>query len=429
MKRKQDEVDDKRVAELLAELDEDAQLIDERELRALARAAVGDSGSRAARSSPDHRRARWAHPLRWVGAAVLVALLVGSGVGFGLGSSLTSPEEASAKLVGTGFLPARGWTVVQSGTNSGTGASKAIAANVALDPTADLEGLPIRTLESLPPDGVVIVATFTTRGDPGADFAYPVRALPLGLASATRESPASDPLALGGELTQYRLRAGVGGTNVDAHVYLGSVPPSATTLRAVELQLSRLAVASDRVTLFARPTVAGWTTPVTLFGSVDSGRGGETVSVQAKDCGSQFFKSEAEIETRDGGGWSIQFSSGINTVVRAVWNGSASAQVAIRQRQFVFLDRQRSGSGFRVGVSGKRSFWHKKVVIQRRQSRGWTTVKTVVLTDSRTASGSLSWTEAKFGLDVPKGTFVRAVLPLSQARPCYLAGVSRTVRT
>ena len=35
----------------------------------------------------------------------------------------------------------------------------------------------------------------------------------------------------------------------------------------------------------------------------------------------------------------------------------------------------------------------------------------------------------EFRLAVPKGRLLRAVLPRAQARPCYLAGVSRTLRT
>ena len=31
--------------------------------------------------------------------------------------------------------------------------------------------------------------------------------------------------------------------------------------------------------------------------------------------------------------------------------------------------------------------------------------------------------------EVPKGTSIRAVLPLAQAKPCYLAGYSNIVRT
>jgi hypothetical protein len=185
----------------------------------------------------------------------------------------------------------------------------------------------------------------------------------------------------------------------------------------------------ESVTLFAQPRVAGWTEPVDLFGAVSSRKGGEIVRIQAKDCGSTFFAAEAQVRTRDGGGWSAQFSSGVNSVVRAVWEGATSAPVSIGQRQSVVLEKERSGSGFRVGIAAKRSFWHKRVRLERRLAGQWKPVRWVVLTDSRSTSGAFSWTEARFTVDLPKGEFLRAVLPLSEARPCYLGGTSRTVRT
>jgi hypothetical protein len=430
MRRNGRDIEDQDVERLLGELGQHTRPRDEGELRRMARSAAAEPRAPGPANSSGFSRPRWAHPLRWATVAVGVALLAGSSLGFGLGSSLTSSETARAAAVGTGFLPARGWTVVQSGTVDSLGATRAIAANVPLGAGDELHDMPYTTLRSLPERGVVIVATFTTRGDPGADFAYPVRTLPLGLESAAIVSPATDPLPFADSLTRYRLRAGVGGTNVDARLYFGAAQPTASALRAAELQLGRLAVAAERVTIFARPTVLGAPGSIaTVFGSVDNGRAGETVTIQAKDCGSSFFRTAAETETHSGGGWSIQFSSGINTTVRAVWKDSSSTQVAIRQRANVFLDKQRSGRGLRVGVGGKRSFWRKKVDIQRRQGGSWKTVKSVVLTDSSTSSGSGSWTEAKFRLAVPNGTPVRAVLPLAEARPCYLPGVSRTVRT
>lgn len=417
-----DEIEERRIEQLLARLGRRTSAPPEHDLRAMARGAVAPrrptSGSR--------RRRRWAHPLRWVGAAAAVALLVGSGVGFGLGSSFTSPEAARASFAGMGFIPARGWTVVQAGRADSTEPARAIAANVPLRAEDGFSAVPYATLESLPSHGVLIVATFTTRGDPGADFAYPVRTLPLQISNATL---LPSGLVLPRPLAEYGLRAGIRGINVDARIYFGSGEVSPRMRAAAQRQLNGLVVASERVTLFARNTVIGPAAPVaTVFGSVDNGRAGETVTVQAKDCGSQFFRALAETETHAGGGWSLEVSTGITSTIRAVWKDSASSQVTIRQQANVFFDRQRSGSGFRVGVGAKRSFWHKRVLIQRRQGGAWKTAKTVVLTDSAASSGTLSWTESTFGLSVPNGTLVRAVLPLSQARPCYIAGISRTVR-
>ena len=68
-------------------------------------------------------------------------------------------------------------------------------------------------------------------------------------------------------------------------------------------------------------------------------------------------------------------------------------------------------------------FWRKRVLFQRLDRRlgTWATVKKVVLTRS---TGGVT-----FRAPVPKGSLVRAVLPLSEARPCYLAGYSPLLRT
>ena len=184
------------------------------------------------------------------------------------------------------------------------------------------------------------------------------------------------------------------------------------------------------VTIVARATVLrSQSDPAIVYGSIASSRAGETVTVQAKDCGSPYFRARAGAVTAAGGGWATQFYPRVNTIVRAVWKGAASAEIAIRQRVFVFLDRKRTGDGFRVGVGTLRSFWRKRLLLQARRGGRWRTVRSVLLTDSGPASATGTWVEAEFTLAVPKGTLVRAVLPSSQARPCYLGGVSRTLRT
>jgi hypothetical protein len=75
------------------------------------------------------------------------------------------------------------------------------------------------------------------------------------------------------------------------------------------------------------------------------------------------------------------------------------------------------------GANAGQVFWRKKVSIQQRKSGAWKTIKRVVLT----MDGNLGRTYIK--LSVPKGTLLRAVLPRSQAKPCFLPGISRTFRT
>jgi hypothetical protein len=197
---------------------------------------------------------------------------------------------------------------------------------------------------------------------------------------------------------------------------------------------STAAAVPDQVTLQARPTVLGPNGSVSLFGSIDSGKADEVVTIQAKDCGasSQSFREVAESRTREGGSWSTDFLPGINTTLRAVWNNTASAQVTVRERASVRLVPRPSGRGFTVTVIAKTQFWRKRILFQRfdRRLGIWKLVKPVVLTETGGSSGSGGiGTWAEFRASVPTGTLVRALLPRAQARPCYLAGVSKLVRT
>ena len=180
--------------------------------------------------------------------------------------------------------------------------------------------------------------------------------------------------------------------------------------------------APERVTIFSRPGV--------LFGSIDSRRPGEPVSIQAKDCGRRAFRVVSGTTTHAGGDWTMHFGPGINSTVRAVWRNHVSSPIAIRQPAFVTLNR-RTGRRVEVFVTAQRNLWRKRVRIQRydRRLSAWTNIRWVVLTDTYARPGSpFTSTVARLTLLVPEGTLVRAVLPSSEARPCYTAGVSRAVR-
>jgi hypothetical protein len=287
----------------------------------------------------------------------------------------------------------------------------------------------------------VIVARFTTRGDAGEDVKFKEDRLPFGIKGAVPVSVASDAPELATRLASYRLRAGVGGYNVDARIYFGSVPPPPNMLESAQRQLSRLVVSSERVTIFARPATGRGGQGVTVFGSVDNGRAGQEVTVQARDCGEQFFRAVAGATTRDGGGWSTEFTPWINTTLRAVWNETASAPITIRQQVYVDLRKEWRAKGpareFEVWIVAKNQFWRKRVLFQRfnRRLGTWATVKSVPLTDTgsndptgQTSAAGTTWSRADFRASLPRGTLVRAVFPQSQVGRCYLAGVSNSLR-
>ncbi len=410
--------------ESLVDLDEIVSLLQQYEGPPQARERERGDARRRVSVRPRMLRLRWG----LVGAAT--ALLVGSGLGFGVASSVTPSGTAGTPFAGFGFLPVRGWTVVQSGTLGPTGAASAIAATVPLHPGDRLGAVPVRTLESMGLNGVVIRATFTTRGDPGEDFKFQQRQLPLRMADAT-PVPASDP-ALSDGLSEYRVAAGVRGHNVDARIYFGRGEPTTAMIANAERQLARLVVAAERVTIFARPTTVGWS-PVggpgtTLYGSIDSSRAGETVDIQAKDCGQQFFRGVAGATTRGGGEWTTEYTPGITTTLRAVWDGHSSAPVVVRSYAGVAI--RRAGKSYEVGITARAQFWRRKVVIQQRRGSSWKKVREVLLTEQGSTTGwAYVYTLGTFKLPgLKKGTLIRAVLPAAAARPCYLQSVSAPFR-
>jgi hypothetical protein len=356
---------------------------DSDELRNLARRAASEPQHVATRKR--RFRARWA--VIAVGAA---ALLVGSGLGFGLGTSVTPSGSAGRNVVGFGFLPGRGWDVVQTG-GSNPGTTKALASK----------------------DGIVISVTSRPRGDPAEDIGYELRELPLQVADARRSS--TDPSGL-------VLRAGAGGYNIDAQISF-SGPPTAATREVAQRQLNRLVVAAARVTMAVRPAVSSpLTAQVTAFGTIDRAKEGESVTIQAKDCGTTFFRVFAGANTEADGTWSTFIFPRVTTTLRALWNGETSPEVVFRHRAFVRLEHE-GKSRFRVAVGAANARFHgRPVTIQQFDQRigRWTSVKRVRLSDDY---------YTYFTLSVPKGTRLRAFFPNALAKPCYLGATSSVLRT
>lgn len=328
---------------------------------------------------------------RWALGLAACTVLVASALGFGLGAWLTPSGDAGRNVVGLGFLPQRGWSVVQT-AGPGPGATTAVARR----------------------KGIVVSITSTPRGDPSEDVLYPIREMPLRIADALPSRVDSRGL---------ELRAGVGGYNIDARIRFSSASPSPAMVAVAQGQLDRLVVAADRVTIAVRPAVSVVGVFVTAFGTIDSGRAGESVTIQAKDCGNTFFRVFAGASTEAGGSWSTLITPQIKTVLRAVWNGETSNEATVRVQVFLQL-RQLSPTRFRVGPTGYGSrFIGKLVTIQRFDQRLGRWQKVKVVKAGETDFGT------KFTLRVPKGTRIRALFPTSQAGPCYVGGTSPVVRT
>jgi hypothetical protein len=197
------------------------------------RIADGDRGPRPWR--PFHLR---------LGLVVALALLLGSAFGFAVGTSNTSSSSAANAPVGLGFLPERGWSVLQTARRATLSQEAiAIAANVSISSDDAVDRLPYSTMLALPEDGIVMMASFTARGDTWRDQHYPVRALPFRLRDA---APGLIQVRPKSPLSQYRVHGGVNGHNVDVTVYFGTPRPSRTLFTAAQRQLDRLVVRPSR---------------------------------------------------------------------------------------------------------------------------------------------------------------------------------------
>ena len=400
------------------------------ELRSAARRAATPREPQA-RSGSARRRPWRPFRVRWaLGAAAVI--LFATALGFGVGTELTPTGSARTEQSGLGFLPAKGWTVLQSGTAGAAASARAVAANVPLDPADRADEAPLHTLRTLSRDGVVIEVELTTRGDPLTDRLFPLRTEPLRFADARLQSVVGEPVASERRLTRYRLRAGVGGYNVDARILFGGRPPSVSALGAADEQLARLVVAPDQVTIAVRPTVAVRFDPVRVYGSVANGKPGQKVTVQFRQCGllPVQFRDSAEVTTSDGGGWTADADVPTTGVFRAIVGEDVSGEVQVQKRADVRLSPTRFGS-YRVDLVATTSFWHRRVTVERfdRKSRAWRAYKKLLFVDSGGA-GDYVWSSTKaFSVKLPKKTALRATVSLAQAKPCYIAGVSNILTT
>jgi hypothetical protein len=205
-----------------------------------------------------------------------------------------------------------------------------------------------------------------------------------------------------------------------------------TLALAAALGLALGGSVTETIYASARPTVVRYGQPVTMSGSVGSGRGDQLVTVRSLPCDQTSWRDVTETTTQAGGSWSVDFNPGISGLYRAVSGDAASEPVKLQQRPFVYLTPRPPGR-FRAGVQAQRPFWHRKMRVERfdAKSRKWLLVRTLLLTFTDAGQGSsvIFSGSDPFRLSVPKGTTLRATLPLKQARPCYLAGYSQLLRT
>jgi hypothetical protein len=376
-----------------------------------------------------------------IGGTALAAVAAGVAIGsFAFAGSGTAGEPR-----GLGFLPAEGWTVLQSGTPATPDRpGVALAANVPLKPSDAADGFPYSTLRSLPPHGAVLLASFM-RIDGPQDSAH----LPLSLRDATPY------IRYGGEvrprrpLGQYELRAFVEGFAVEVQAYFGTREPSDTVLAEAQRQLDRLVVSpntdgpapraparADTVTIAYQRF---WYPPgnyfaLRFYGTIPSGQANEYVTVMHKPCRASLSTAIAGATTTGGGGWEVQpsFPPGAGEF-RARWNDEFSQPVIYRPPLVpnVFKRPKRTvrvevysfvGPGATpVILTGR------LIELQRLSAAGqWTRIRRGKLV----GFGANLYNRTYFAnFKVPRGLTLRAFAPAKTALPCWSSAVSKTIKS
>ncbi|MDQ4082021.1 MAG: hypothetical protein M3123_03925 [Actinomycetota bacterium] len=205
----------------------------------------------------------------------------------------------------------------------------------------------------------------------------------------------------------------------------------ATTLAAlvVAAAVAGTSGAGGGVTITARPLVVAAVIsplyePLTLSGSIPSRDPDETVTIQANECSFPGWRDVMTAHVGPGGTWSARPSVLTRTTFRARWRATTSRTVTVQTRPGVSIE-QSTRTRWSVGVLAMRSYLGRIGLLQRydRRAARWRTVKRFRLTE-RVRAGQSTWTYARFRARVPARSTVRAVIPRSQVRPCYLAGYS-----
>lgn len=200
---------------------------------------------------------------------------------------------------------------------------------------------------------------------------------------------------------------------------------------AAALGLALGGTAADTISIGARPTIAKSGERIAVSGVIGSGRADIDVTLQGRFCDESTWREVSATHTDSGGAWYLEYVPQITQVIRAIGAGATSPEVKVQTRPSVSLGQRPPGMFF-VNVNAQRPFWRSKVVLQRfdAKKRVWIDIRKVLLTETGAPPGvGYVWSGSdKVRVKVPKGTTMRAVLPLSQAKPCYLAGYSNLLR-
>jgi hypothetical protein len=184
------------------------------------------------------------------------------------------------------------------------------------------------------------------------------------------------------------------------------------------------AAGAEAPTLHANPEIVGAVSPLVLEGMVPSGRAGEDVVIEARECRATFFRTYAGTKTQGGGTFREELPGiNSNTYFRARVNGATSAAIYVRRRAFVGLEVKTGGRFIGRVFSPFLNMHGRRIRLERFSPSGWVLIRTAKL---RRIAGPEY--QARFVVRT-RGLQLRAAVTDAAVRPCYVAGVSPIARS
>jgi hypothetical protein len=162
---------------------------------------------------------------------------------------------------------------------------------------------------------------------------------------------------------------------------------------------------------------------VALSGTTGTAKAGQTVYVEAKECDATHYRVVAAATSGAGGSWTASTSALVTTRYRARVGRAYSRPAVVRKRAVLALNKLPNGRIFMVKGFGAQLV-RRKVRIERYTASGWVLVQRATFRQSDIFGVVETTVRIR-----RKGLRLRAFVPLSSARPCFVAGASPIVRS
>jgi hypothetical protein len=181
------------------------------------------------------------------------------------------------------------------------------------------------------------------------------------------------------------------------------------------------------VTIAADPLVVTYGAASKLSGMVTPAKAVKVqISSQACVTG-QAQQSPLTVTSTAQGAWSASVTPASRTVYQAKAKSAESPSLTVQVRPAVALAKV-GRHRFRTRISAAQSFGGKIALFQKRRSSGWKTVKSVVLSELGSGSGTVV-SGKTFRSGIRAGRTVRVLFTHRQAGECYLAGMSGSIKS